>query len=1262
MAATNSVSYICSAGLNSVTSAGSLGPYFAIKYFVPLYNYSFDSSICKLTSGASAAASISALNLTSATASSLSAFEVIFKSNPFGSYSLITDKSVYYTAGMGAGPYYTNIKQTVFDTKVNSLNAKPLSNIVTAGNWTYPSTGSLSASGGYGNVNALSFNPLSASTSAWANYLYRVNSYSPTQDTSAGYARGSFKCRIPSGPGAFKFNAMALFATRVNQFGYDDPGVDGSPFNPTLFAIVVFDSPQIKNDLAGALNAFELNVELNFQLANPSSQIIFVNKDYFSRIPTSNITSAYALSYDGDLVLSTSAEPGSWVPRAKATFVDPSKDQLRLSHDETHFTTLRTKSISPNPLYVTDSQKMSVLSIDTACPDDSLLQMGYQCVATGIKSFAGGCFTSATGLDETANIDFGTNSPSITALYQGGRGGYTFAFGVDSIAAGLVSQAFGLESSAIGFSNLSIGYRTYSESPMGHMSDSLPALGGNVALGFGTSASTIDNFYIAPEGSEYESCSNLSTLIQDYQLAGGNFAVNVFTVASGKGASSFGISTRSLGNATASFGLTTSAIGCASVTFGTNTKAVGEMSIASGYLTSAHGSGSFVGGTRARTSTTGNGSFVWGGQTYGSSDIIRRSVFNYVNDSYVLDSQKTVTISPLTETFSESPSTIIFGKGTSAVGYGHSVGIGPLNNLEAGSSFAFGLGNSATTSNTFAIGEFNNVPGFGSFGIGAVNSVLGAYNFVVGENNTNGGDHSYTFGISNNNTGLGVDGSFVIGSFNTNTGNNLVAGFKNTVNGTTNTVFGTTHSVNGNNTTHVGYRNVSTGGNYVKSGFVGGEKSGINATAAGVAFVDVITSQDSPFSGAESFFGCMFAFGRGSSAMAAGAVALGTSTVASGMRSVSIGSNNQANSLNSIAIGSYATTNGDNAMALGFATANGLNSIAIGKVTATEPNSVIVGNLLGDTSLYSKNIYLSAYRTDGVKSRIQLDADEIILNGYDNDKARYYFGMTLCRYRDPGAAGQPAAVNIKISKVRCDELSGEVEGLSISIFKDSSYQKELVNVFRHKNGTTFLDPLYAATQKDIGIILFNPADMGLFFGDHTTQDSEIVPLLNDGWLLIAKTVDDSGKIKSGMPYSTIINYWLFNDLKYLSIKSFNADEDTSSIDNVYTVLDNYSQHRFTSNLVHLGTRVNFSKDSNSNFTAIKFFNKTGTAPVGISTSMPVNVAGSSINFVNAVTGEMVCNFGTFRINDINFSSSSADITVDGSEFFTMNKILFVDFV
>jgi hypothetical protein len=602
------------------------------------------------------------------------------------------------------------------------------------------------------------------------------------------------------------------------------------------------------------------------------------------------------------------------------------------------------------------------------------------------------------------------------------------------------------------------------------------------------------------------------------------------------------------------------------------------------------------------------------------------------------------------------------GKGTSAVGYGYSVGIGPVNNLSDGSAFAFGLGNSATSTNTFSIGEFNNVDGFGSFGIGAVNNVTGAYNLAVGENNTSTGDHAYTFGISNTNMGLGIDGSFVIGSFNTNTGNNIVAGFKNTVNGTSNVVFGTSNSVNGNYVTHIGYRNKSTGANYVKNGFVGGEKSGINATVAGTAFVES-SNLDNPFGGVESFFGSMFAFGYASSAMAPGAVALGTSTVASGIRSVSIGSNNQANSLNSIAIGSYAITNGDNSMAIGQATANGSNSLAIGKVTATDPNSVVVGNLLGDTSIYSKNIYLSAYRTDGVKSRIQLDADEIILNGYDNDKARTYFGMTLCRYRDSGADNQPAAINIKISKVRCDELSGEIEGLSISIYKDATYAKEVVNVFRHKNGVTSLDSNYSAKQMNVGIIMFNPIDMDLFFGNKTTSDEDVVKMLTEGWVLLARTFDSDNKTGAGnMPYHTVMNYWAFNNLKYLSVKLFTADPGNSSIDNIYTDLNGLPQHRFTSTLDHLGTRVNYAHNSNTKYSAIYFYNRIGSSPVTLTTLNPHGFNGQNFNFVNAATGEYGCKFGSFYSGSIGTSDRSADLRVDGSGFWDAKKILFVDFV
>lgn len=55
-------SYITSAGLRAVTSGGSLGPYFALKYFIPFYDYRIDKSICREISGTTSALSISSLN------------------------------------------------------------------------------------------------------------------------------------------------------------------------------------------------------------------------------------------------------------------------------------------------------------------------------------------------------------------------------------------------------------------------------------------------------------------------------------------------------------------------------------------------------------------------------------------------------------------------------------------------------------------------------------------------------------------------------------------------------------------------------------------------------------------------------------------------------------------------------------------------------------------------------------------------------------------------------------------------------------------------------------------------------------------------------------------------------------------------------------------------------------------------------------------------------------------------------------------------
>ena len=56
----NSYTYICSAGLASVTSAGSLGPYFSLTHFLPIYDFRLDKNICDTS-----AINVSSLNYTS---------------------------------------------------------------------------------------------------------------------------------------------------------------------------------------------------------------------------------------------------------------------------------------------------------------------------------------------------------------------------------------------------------------------------------------------------------------------------------------------------------------------------------------------------------------------------------------------------------------------------------------------------------------------------------------------------------------------------------------------------------------------------------------------------------------------------------------------------------------------------------------------------------------------------------------------------------------------------------------------------------------------------------------------------------------------------------------------------------------------------------------------------------------------------------------------------------------------------------------------
>lgn len=817
MSSLNGVTYICSAGLSSVTSAGTLGPYFALTYFLPVYDFRIDKTICDTS-----AIGISSLNYTSATHSSLNGLEIIYN-NPEvfgqGSYNILNFNSLYSRGTSGSESLFTNTRQRNGDNKINVLNGKVLQNQVSAVGFSNIAPGSLSAVGTFTSLTGTSvnsWNPLSGTSTNWDyRNLFKVTSYSPNQSTS-GIASGNYKCRIPAGTGSFKFNMVAIYATRVNQYGYADPGVVGSPYNPTLFAIVVFDNPQIKSDTTGSLNAFEVNVELTFSLSSSAATPIYVNTDYFTRIPTSNTTSAYALNYDGDVVISSSASPGSWVPRAKLTITDPEKTQVRLAHDDTRFTTITTNRFKPYSTYSEDAE-MAVLDIDTSCPDDALLQLGYNCVSTGIKSIAMGCYSSATGYEDSGSNNFGEVNPPTNYLYTSERGGYTLAIGVENIAQGLLSTSLGYQTSSIGYGSFAGGYAAIASSEgMNTTYNSLPSEGLNFSYGFRTSAiAETDSSY--PGGYSPSSLSNWFNGIVGY-LAGGNAAFNIQTLAKGNANVAFNINSTAYGTGNVAFGMNTSALNILTIATGLNTISDGILSQAHGQYTSANAILSYVYGGLAKADTNAHGSLTFGSPyIYGSGSGSTGIYFpGYIKSIWIGSAEQvepvpstSQTIDKYIQTYNDGMGTFVFGQGTSAYS-------------QALQSFVAGICNKTYSQGSTIFGNSNEI-----FTNSGFSSVIGGKNTIISSpySSTNGffnsltsSESSYVRGISNSATNS--YGSFIDGVHNSTT-----SSYKSYIIGSDNALTIADYS------TAIGYRNNLTNSYYAN---VFGDNNSVSGTYVGV--------------------------------------------------------------------------------------------------------------------------------------------------------------------------------------------------------------------------------------------------------------------------------------------------------------------------------------------------------------------------------------------------------------------------------------------
>lgn len=753
-------SYICSAGLKAVTSAGSLGPYFALKYFVPFYDYRIDKTICRGISGTTSATSISALNLVSATDATLFG-EKIFANVP---YTLSDSRFLYWTSNMGSLPEgITNnnvISQQSVSTDVNLLYGKPLSNTVSGTSVYSSATGYFTVT----NTNVLSgseltqYNPLSAVS--WpSSAFFKVASYSPNVNGLTS-ATGSYKCRIPPGTGSFKFNGLAVYAVKVDNNGFDDSGNGMNVFNynPVLFAVVLLDQAQYKQETVGGINDFEISLDLGFDwnTVNPGSSAIptYVNSNYWIKLPTATSTSAYAINYDGDVVVSTSAVPGSWMPRAKLTVTDSQKGQLRLAHDDSRFTDFRTIRFPIALTGVTPNyDDRAVLAIDTSCPDDSLIQVGYRTSAIGVKSIAMGCYASATGyFNGSFSSEYFPGEVDLNDV-RNDSGGYTVSIGTKTLSQGFGSWAIGYNTSAIGYLNFAGGdssIASYALFDSATFTDGAPYNGLNFAFGKYTSAisrtAQIGDCGYNDFGYDYVNA--------DDESYGSNVAFGVRTLANGGLAFVHGFGSSATGMGSVSFGYKNLSEGCFSFTVGSNNTAKNVGTVAIGNNTSAISNFGLAFGRNnlAGNEAQDNSNFCIAigenvSATYSHAIAIGKYAFASNFNSIAIGQQAGSSDERLT--VSTGINSIAIGSKTSATNL-EAISFGQVNLSNGIGSIAIGRENSLAGNRSigFGFGNIVGVNGDYSVAIGLQNYTNGYYAFAMNEKTSATGESSFA-GISN---------------------------------------------------------------------------------------------------------------------------------------------------------------------------------------------------------------------------------------------------------------------------------------------------------------------------------------------------------------------------------------------------------------------------------------------------------------------------------------------------------------------------------
>lgn len=340
---------ITTSGTSFMNTGAVGGPYLSLKYFYPVYDHRIDPTIhfSSATTPVSAGDHTSAVNPTG---------DIIYNLDSLSTsaYTMSPNQYLLWDSNQtGTSAAVATISDSTFDGTgyITLRNGVPLSNSIsgTSIDFTYPTI----TINGYTTISGNNSVPTGYASSR--DKFFRTTSYAAISSAANGQSRGLFKVRLNSQAGNFKFNKIALYATRFLADGSEDTSIE-----PVLFAVAMLNQPIIKSNDGFNISFFELDVELQFSTsANGNfSNVSFLNNTEWNYVPSDQ-----SLWFDGKVAISTSGIPNSWIPRAKLHITEhnPAIPMVRISTSADYID----EFFSTTDFKTTQTYKSSKASSDT---------------------------------------------------------------------------------------------------------------------------------------------------------------------------------------------------------------------------------------------------------------------------------------------------------------------------------------------------------------------------------------------------------------------------------------------------------------------------------------------------------------------------------------------------------------------------------------------------------------------------------------------------------------------------------------------------------------------------------------------------------------------------------------------------------------------------------------------------------------------------------------------------------------------------------